>query len=74
MKKTGLMLVLVLASVLVKAQTMETKERMRQLIKENFALADSQYRYMMTLTPPGKMPQSYDEKNKKMIADEITWW
>lgn len=50
------------------------KEKMQQLIKENFALADSQYRYMMTLTPANKMPQSYDEKNKKFDSRGITWW
>ena len=68
------MLVLVWYFVAAGAQTNETKERMRQLIRENFELADSQYRYMMTLTPPGKMPQSFDSKSKKMIAHDITWW
>src|SRR3569833_1054573 len=29
---------------------------------------------MLTLAPAGKMPQSYDEKNKKFIAHDITWW
>jgi hypothetical protein len=47
---------------------------MQELINENFALADTQYRYMMTLTPDGRMPQSYDAKNGKLIAHERTWW
>ena len=47
---------------------------MKELIKENYALADTQYRYMMTLTPANKMPQSYDEKSSKFVAKEITWW
>lgn len=59
---------------IVQAQTTASKEKMQQLIKENFALADSQYHYMMTLTPADKMPQSYDEKNKKFIAYDIKWW
>ncbi|MFT3904488.1 MAG: glycoside hydrolase family 88 protein [Niabella sp.] len=47
---------------------------MKQLISENFTLADKQYKYMMTLAPADKMPQSYDEKNNKFIAYERTWW
>ncbi|HTG55137.1 MAG TPA: glycoside hydrolase family 88 protein, partial [Niabella sp.] len=47
---------------------------MAKLIKDNFAFADSQYRYMMKQVPQDKMPQSYDEKNKKFIAYQRTWW
>ncbi len=43
-------------------------------MNENFSLADSQYRYMMTLTPADKMPQSFDKKNATFIAKDITWW
>ncbi len=50
------------------------QEDMARLIKENFAFADSQYQYMMKQLPPDKMPQSYDEKNKKFIAYQRTWW
>ncbi|MFT4093930.1 MAG: glycoside hydrolase family 88 protein [Niabella sp.] len=51
-----------------------TGVNMSKLIKDNFAFADSQYQYMMTLTPPDKMPQSYSEKNKKFISYDRTWW
>ncbi|MEP6628585.1 MAG: glucuronyl hydrolase, partial [Ginsengibacter sp.] len=51
-----------------------SKENMEHLIKENFDLADAQYRYMMTLVPAGRMPQSYIEKDKKMISNNIQWW
>lgn len=47
---------------------------MAKLIKENFAFADSQYKYMMKQVPQDKMPQSYDEKNKKFISYQRTWW
>lgn len=47
---------------------------MAKLVKDNFAFADSQYRYMMKQVPQDKMPQSYDEKNKKFIAYQRTWW
>ena len=50
------------------------KDDMVSLIKNSFAFADSQYRYMMTLTPADKMPQSYNAKNKKLIVYERTWW
>ena len=56
------------------AQTSVSKNIMRKLINENFALADTQYRYMMSLTPPDKLPQSYEEKNDKFISRNIGWW
>ncbi len=74
MKKLTLLLALVISSIATLAQTPATKEIMQQLIKENFAFADSQYRYMITLTPADRIPQSYDEKNSKFIAREISWW
>lgn len=74
MKKFSMWSMLSFAICISQAQTPASKEKMRQLIKENFALADTQYRYMMSLTPADKMPQSYEEKNKKFIAHDITWW
>lgn len=74
MKKIILFLILVSFFILASSQTTVSKEKMQQLIYENFSLADSQYRYMMTLTPKDKMPQSYDERNKKFIANNISWW
>ncbi len=56
------------------AQSQSDKASMSSLIKENFILADTQYRYMMTLVPEGRMPQSYNEKEKKLISHEIQWW
>lgn len=47
---------------------------MAKLIKNNFAFADSQYKYMMTLLPQDKMPQSYNVKENKFVARERTWW
>ncbi len=47
---------------------------MGRLIRENFSFADSQYLYMMKQVPQDKMPQSYDEKNKKFISYQRTWW
>jgi hypothetical protein len=44
------------------------------LIAENYAIADSQYSYMMKLLPPDKMPQSYDAKANQILTREITWW
>ena len=49
-------------------------EKMKKLITENYALADSQYSYMMKLLPSDKMPQSFDEKNNKILTRDITWW
>ncbi len=74
MKKLTLALMLCSIVTFSQAQTNSAKETMRQLISENFAFADSQYRYMMTLIPADKMPQSYNEKDKKLIAHDIKWW
>lgn len=74
MKKIILVFTALLIVNFSQGQNRLSKEKMQQLIKENFALADSQYRYMMTITPADKMPQSYDEKNNKFDARGITWW
>jgi len=74
MKKVTMIFAIIFAVGMPQAQPPALKETMQQLIKENFALADTQYLYMMTLTPPDKLPQSYEEKNKKFIAHDIKWW
>ncbi|WP_081145481.1 glycoside hydrolase family 88 protein [Niastella vici] len=56
------------------AQTSVREGKMQRLINENFAFADSQYRYMMTLIQNDRMPQSYDEKNNRFITYDISWW
>jgi unsaturated chondroitin disaccharide hydrolase len=74
MKKLIFTLAVVIVSAAIQAQPVASKENMEHLIKENFELADAQYRYMMTLVPAGRMPQSYIEKDKKMISHNIQWW
>lgn len=74
MKKTALLLVFGSIFTIAQAQPVASKEKMTQLINENFALADTQYRYMMTLTPQNKMPQTYIEKENKFVAHDIQWW
>ncbi len=74
MKKLIFTLAVVIVSAAIQAQPVASKENMEHLIKENFELADAQYRYMMTLVPAGRMPQSYIEKDKKMISNNIQWW
>ncbi len=76
MKKVCFFALLVIAQLSefdVMAQKKENVD-MAKLVKDNFAFADSQYRYMMKQVPQDKMPQSYDEKNKKFIAYQRTWW
>lgn len=74
MKKIIMIFTLIFSVSIMQAQPPVLKEKMQLLIKENFALADTQYRYMMTLTPMDKLPQSYEEKNKKFITYDIKWW
>ncbi|MFV0605166.1 MAG: glycoside hydrolase family 88 protein [Niabella sp.] len=47
---------------------------MKKLIADNFAYANTQYKYMMTLLPNDKMPQSFNFENNKVITHERTWW
>jgi unsaturated chondroitin disaccharide hydrolase len=72
--KRILICLVLLNTITAFAQAGSAKEKMGQLIKENFLLADTQYRYMMTLVPANRMPQSYDEKNKKFLSNDIQWW
>lgn len=65
---------LLLTTTLLHAQQPVKRPSMASLIKQNFALADTQYKYMMTLTPADKMPQSWNDSTKKFDAREITWW
>jgi hypothetical protein len=65
---------IILTSLSMFAQTNNRNDKMKMLIAENFALADSQYTYMMKLLPSDKMPQSYDAKNNQILTREITWW
>jgi rhamnogalacturonyl hydrolase YesR len=65
---------IILTSLSTFAQTSNRNDKMKKLIAENFALADSQYTYMMKLLPSDKMPQSYDAKNNQILTREITWW
>lgn len=74
MKKIFLGITLLFIAAIAYAQTNASRNIMRQLIKENFALADMQYRYMMTLTPADRLPQSYEEKDNKFISKDIGWW
>jgi unsaturated chondroitin disaccharide hydrolase len=47
---------------------------MRDLIRENFVLADSQYNYLKQHIPADQMPQSFVTTENKWISREITWW
>ena len=74
MRKFIQLALLLLVTAFAQAQTAPGKDKMRELIRDNFAFAEAQYRYMATLSPPDKMPQSYDEKEKKLLARDIRWW
>jgi hypothetical protein len=56
------------------SQSTTRDRKMSQLITENYALANSQYLYMMKQVPSDRMPQSFDEKTNKLLTREITWW
>jgi rhamnogalacturonyl hydrolase YesR len=74
MKKNYFIISLTFLVAFFNVQAQSDKEQMGRLIKENFELADKQYRYMATLLPSDKMPQSYNEKDNKIITHDIKWW
>ena len=71
MKLTSIVLLLTISFTAFSQQT-ERNQLMSRLIKENFQLADTQYRYMKTMVPADKMPQSF--ANGQLISKELTWW
>ena len=58
----------------LKAQTIDRNQKMKTLISQNFAFADSQYSYLMSKVLQDKMPQSFDAKTNQLLSREITWW
>ncbi len=72
MRKVVLLIPVLMWSVLCFAQ--QENDLMKKIIKDNFAFADSQYKYMMTLIPDGMTPQSYEKKDDKFISRDIKWW
>ena len=72
--KSLLFLAFIILSTSVFAQPTTRDQKMSQLISENYALANSQYLFMMKQIPSDRMPQSYDEKTNKLLSREITWW
>mgnify|MGYP000299452999 CR=1 FL=1 len=56
------------------AQPGSRNDIMKNLITENYALAESQYTLMMKSVPSDRLPQSYDANKNQLISREITWW
>jgi rhamnogalacturonyl hydrolase YesR len=74
LKKVGLFFFLFQLFVGYSFAQNSSAAEMKNLISSNFAFAAKQYKVMMQLTPSDKMPQSYNDKTKKLIARERTWW
>jgi rhamnogalacturonyl hydrolase YesR len=66
--------IIVFFNLPLKAQSLDRNQKMRALISQNFAFADSQYSYLMKQVLPDKMPQSFDAINNQLLSREITWW
>ncbi len=65
---------ILLANNLFAQTSQDKKQQMENIIRQNFQFADTQYRYMMGQIPADKMPQSYNEKTKKIDVRDIKWW
>ena len=77
MQLKSLLLSLLLMSFIcenVIGQQSSRNDIMKNLITENYALAESQYSYMMKSVPSDRLPQSYDANKNQLISREITWW
>lgn len=64
----------VFAAAMLPGALVAQNQSMKQLIDENFAFANEQYKVMAKLTPADKLPQSYDAKTNKLLARDIQWW
>jgi hypothetical protein len=49
-------------------------DKLKARLRENFALAQSQYKLLHANIPADRMPQNYDIKTGTMKTSDVTWW
>ena len=55
-------------------QTASLKNKMKNLIEDNFVFAAKQYQYLKANTPDSLMPRSYVPATGKSVTSDTKWW
>jgi hypothetical protein len=55
-------------------QTASLKNKMKDLIEDNFVFATKQYQYLKANTPDSVMPRSYVPATGKSVTSDTKWW
>jgi len=55
-------------------QTASLKNKMKNLIEDNFVFATQQYQYLKENTPDSVMPRSYVQATGKSVTSDTKWW
>jgi unsaturated chondroitin disaccharide hydrolase len=55
-------------------QTASLKNKMKDLIEDNFVFATKQYQYLKANTPDSAMPRSYVPATGKSVTSDTKWW
>jgi len=55
-------------------QTASLKNKMKDLIEDNFVFAAKQYQYLKANTPDSVMPRSYVPATGKSVTSDTKWW
>nr|WP_121270349.1 glycoside hydrolase family 88 protein [Pedobacter schmidteae] len=75
MKKLWFTVCFLAATGLVSAQQANgKKEQMRQLIDQQFAFAEQQYKLLAKNVPVQVMPKTYNAKTNKVETSDTKWW
>lgn len=75
MKKLWFTVCFLAATGLVSAQQANgKKEQMRQLIDQQFAFAEQQYKVLAKNVPVQVMPKTYNAKTNKVETSDTKWW
>jgi len=55
-------------------QTASLKNKMKDLIEDNFVFATKQYQYLKANTPDSVMPRSYVQATGTSVTSDTKWW
>jgi unsaturated chondroitin disaccharide hydrolase len=55
-------------------QTTSLKNKMKDLIEDNFVFATKQYQYLKANTPDSVMPRSYVQATGTSVTSDTKWW
>ena len=78
--QNALMKKLILSGILISlcsvlfAQKRPSRESMRKLVTQDLEFSVQQYKSLMRILPPGKMPKTYDVATDMLVTSDSDWW